>query len=79
MTLEEITPVQRATREAAWQLGLRVEDFNHPEANNGARPNPMNIINGVRVNTGMAWLTCKVRQREPDHRVLWSAHGQVDR
>src|SRR5690606_29860583 len=64
MTLEEITPVQRTTLEAAWKLGFaRVEDFNHPEANNGAGPNPMNVINGVRVNTAMAWLTHEVRQR----------------
>lgn len=73
MTLEEITPVQRATLEAAWQLGFaRVEDFNHPEANNGAGPNPMNIINGVRVNTGMAWLTRKVRQR-PNLTIVYGA------
>ncbi|MBA7848138.1 GMC family oxidoreductase N-terminal domain-containing protein [Klebsiella sp. RHBSTW-00465] len=72
MTMEEITPVQRATLEAAWNLGYaKVEDFNHPETNNGAGPNPMNVINGVRVNTAMAWLTWEVRQR-PN---LTIAHG----
>lgn len=64
MSMEGITPVQRAMVQAAWALGARrVDDFNDPEANNGAGPNPMNVINGVRVNTGMAYLTRAVRAR----------------
>jgi choline dehydrogenase len=64
MSLDYITPVQRAMVEACWALGAnRVDDFNNPEANNGAGPNPMNVINGVRVNTGMAYLPRAVRAR----------------
>ncbi|KQV79313.1 glucose-methanol-choline oxidoreductase [Massilia sp. Root351] len=64
MSMEFITPVQRAMVAAAWTLGAgRVDDFNNPEANNGAGPNPMNVVNGVRVNTGMAYLTRAVRRR----------------
>ncbi|AWM92754.1 glucose-methanol-choline oxidoreductase [Pseudomonas sp. 31-12] len=65
MSLDYITPVQRAMVEAAWACGAKkVDDFNDPEANNGAGPNPMNVINGVRVNTGMAYLTREVRARQ---------------
>lgn len=64
MSLDYITPVQRAMLEAAWAYGAnKVDDFNNPEANNGAGPNPMNVINGVRVNTAMAYLTREVRSR----------------
>ncbi|QTD35774.1 GMC family oxidoreductase [Pseudomonas fluorescens] len=64
MSLEFITPVQRAMLEAAWACGAhKVDDFNNPEANNGAGPNPMNVVNGVRVNTAMAYLTHEVRAR----------------
>lgn len=64
LTLDYITPVQRAMVEAAWSQGFaKVTDFNDPRSNNGAGPNPMNIINGVRVNTGMAYLTHEVRAR----------------
>ena len=65
LTMDYITPVQRSTIEAAWTLGYaKVEDFNNPEANNGAGPNLMNVVNGVRVNTGIAYLTPEVRQRQ---------------
>ncbi|MDI3273708.1 GMC family oxidoreductase [Pseudomonas sp. MDT1-16] len=65
MSWEYITPVQRAMVEASWACGAKkVDDFNNPEANNGAGPNPMNVINGVRVNTGMAYLNRAVRGRQ---------------
>ncbi|ELX08603.1 choline dehydrogenase BetA [Janthinobacterium sp. HH01] len=64
MSMDYITPVQRAMVETCWALGVdRVDDFNNPEANNGAGPNPMNIVNGVRVNTGMVYLSRAVRAR----------------
>jgi len=64
MSLDYITPVQRAMVEAAWACGAnKVDDFNDPDANNGAGAIPMNVINGVRVNTGMAYLTRAVRAR----------------
>lgn len=64
MTMDYITPVQKAMVEAAWNLGYKkVSDFNDPENNNGAGPNPMNVVNGVRVNTGICYLTKEVRER----------------
>lgn len=70
MSLDYITPVQRAMLQACWALGHgKVDDFNDPAANNGAGPNPMNIVNGVRVNTGMAYLPRAVRLR-PNLRIL---------
>jgi len=65
MSLDYITPVQRAMVEAAWGLGYaRVADFNDPRANNGAGPIPMNIINGTRVNAAIAYLPDHVRARD---------------
>lgn len=64
LTMDYITPVQGAMVQASWKLGYaKVSDFNDPMANNGAGPNPMNVVNGVRVNTGMAYLTREVRER----------------
>ncbi|UTY56983.1 GMC family oxidoreductase [Massilia sp. erpn] len=63
MSRAAISPVQRAMVDAALELGYAaVDDFNS-DRNNGAGPNPMNIVNGVRVNTGMAYLTHAVRSR----------------
>ncbi|WP_342705536.1 GMC family oxidoreductase N-terminal domain-containing protein [Burkholderia arboris] len=70
MSMDYITDVQRAMVEACWALGYdKVDDFNDPCANNGAGPNPMNIVNGTRVNTGMAYLPHAVRRR-PNLRIL---------
>ncbi|OLF52902.1 GMC family oxidoreductase [Pseudomonas chlororaphis] len=64
LTMDYITPVQKAMVESSWKLGYaKVSDFNDPTANNGAGPNPMNVVNGVRVNTGMAYLSREVRDR----------------
>ncbi|TFZ45020.1 glucose-methanol-choline oxidoreductase [Stenotrophomonas maltophilia] len=64
MSLDYITPMQRAMVEASWRLGYgEVRDFNDPHANNGAGPIPMNIVNGVRVNAAMAYLPDSVRAR----------------
>ncbi len=65
MSKDYITPAQRAMVDAAVALGYKeVDDFNNPDANNGVGPVPMNIINGTRVNTNIAYLTPEVRQRE---------------
>ncbi|MER5132306.1 GMC family oxidoreductase [Serratia marcescens] len=40
-----------------------IDDFDGPSAN-GVGPYPMNIVNGVRVNTGMAYLDEKTRARD---------------
>ncbi len=68
MALDYITPLQKAVVETAVELGYdKVEDFNHPDLNNGVGPIPMNIINGVRVNVGIAYLSKEVRKRKNLH------------
>ncbi|BEO21320.1 glucose-methanol-choline oxidoreductase (plasmid) [Serratia marcescens] len=68
MTMDYISPWQRAMVQAAIAMGYpKIEDFNNPNENNGAGPAPMNIINGVRINTGIAYLTREVRNRENLH------------
>ncbi|NVE01467.1 GMC family oxidoreductase [Massilia sp. BJB1822] len=60
----DITPMQRAFLDATLANGHReIADFDAADAN-GAGPYPMNIVDGVRVNTGMAYLTDAVRSRE---------------
>ncbi|KVZ02596.1 GMC family oxidoreductase [Burkholderia stagnalis] len=64
LTRDDVTPMQRAFIDAAVANGYRaVDDFDGPDAN-GVGPYPMNIVNGVRVNTGIAYLTNEVRARE---------------
>lgn len=61
--LDDISPMQRAFVDAALANGIRAtNDFNgaNPE---GVGPYPMNVRDGVRVNTGMAYLTADVRSR----------------
>ena len=63
LTHDDLTPMQRAFVQAAGANGLAmIADFDG-EAVNGVGPYPMNIVNGVRVNTGMAYLTNAVRAR----------------
>ncbi|WP_175874600.1 GMC oxidoreductase [Burkholderia sp. BCC0397] len=63
LTREDLTPMQRAFVDATVANGYRaIEDFDGADAN-GVGPYPMNIVNGVRVNTGMAYLTNEVRAR----------------
>lgn len=60
---EDVTPMQRAFIEAVVSNGFQViDDFDGPQAN-GVGPYSMNVVNGVRVNTGMAYLTDEVRAR----------------
>ncbi|MFB9371455.1 GMC family oxidoreductase [Kitasatospora albolonga] len=60
---EDLSPMQRAFVDAALAVGLPpVEDFNGAEPH-GVGPYPMNVRDGVRVNTGMAYLTEEVRAR----------------
>lgn len=62
-TMEENTPSMRAFVESAQAVGLpRIEDFNGAEQN-GVSPYPLNIVDGKRINTGMAYLTDNVRNR----------------
>lgn len=62
-TMEENTPSMRAFVLAAEACGLaRVSDFNGAEQH-GVSPYPLNVVDGKRVNTGIAYLTHEVRRR----------------
>jgi choline dehydrogenase-like flavoprotein len=62
-TAEENTPSMRAFVEASEAVGLpHVSDFNGSKQH-GVGPYPLNVVDGVRVNTGMAYLTAAVRAR----------------
>lgn len=64
LSRQQITPMQRAFVDATIANGYKlITDFDGPDAN-GVGPYPMNIVEGVRVNTGMAYLTAQVLARE---------------
>uniref|UniRef100_UPI0025DF37E4 GMC family oxidoreductase n=1 Tax=uncultured Flavobacterium sp. TaxID=165435 RepID=UPI0025DF37E4 len=59
----DLTSVQRAFVDATVNIGYKlIEDFDSKEAN-GVGLYRMNVVNGVRVNTGMAYLSNAVRKR----------------
>ncbi|MFJ4194189.1 GMC family oxidoreductase [Pseudomonas sp. NPDC089534] len=63
LSTADVTPMQKAFIYATVANGYRmVDDFDGAQAN-GVGPYPMNIVDGVRVNTGMAYLTDEVRAR----------------
>ncbi|WP_323123263.1 GMC family oxidoreductase [Burkholderia alba] len=63
LSRDDITPMQRAFVDAALANGFQaIDDFDGPDAH-GVGPYPMNIVNGVRVNTGIAYLDNEVRGR----------------
>lgn len=60
---DDLTPMQRAFVDATLAQGYRaIDDFDGADAH-GVGAYPMNIVNGVRVNTGMAYLSNPVRAR----------------
>ncbi|CAM5240104.1 dehydrogenase [Streptomyces spiroverticillatus] len=60
---DDVSPMQRAFVDAALADGIpAVDDFNGTDPH-GVGPYPMNVRDGVRVNTGMAYLTDAVRAR----------------
>ncbi|WP_144640544.1 GMC family oxidoreductase [Bordetella genomosp. 13] len=62
-TMEENTPSMRAFVLASEAAGVaRLDDFNG-EQQNGVSPYPLNVVDGRRINTGMAYLTDAVRAR----------------
>lgn len=62
-TMEENTPSMRAFVQAAETVGLaRVSDFNGAQQN-GVSPYLLNVVDGRRINTGIAYLTDEVRRR----------------
>ncbi|MDB5964715.1 MAG: dehydrogenase [Polaromonas sp.] len=67
LALAEITPMQRAFVEATLANGFKaIGDFDGADAD-GVGPYPMNIVNGVRINTGMSYLALPVRARPNLH------------
>jgi choline dehydrogenase len=62
-TAAENTVSMRAFVTAAESVGLpHVDDFNGTRQH-GVGPYPLNVVDGVRINTGMAYLTAAVRAR----------------
>src|SRR6202048_5227282 len=62
-TAEENTLSMRAFVDASEAVGLaHVSDFNGA-AQHGVGPYPLNVVDGVRINTGIAYLTAAVRAR----------------
>ncbi len=62
-SMAENTPSVQAFVLAAEAVGLpRVDDFNGAEQR-GVAPYPLNVVDGRRMNTGMAYLTDDVRSR----------------
>jgi choline dehydrogenase len=62
-TAEENTPSMRAFVEASEAVGLPyVPDFNGA-TQHGVGPYPLNVVDGVRINTGMAYVTAAARAR----------------
>ncbi len=60
---KELTPALRAFVDATANEGFnRVEDFNGYEQD-GVSPYPLNVLRGVRKNTGMTYLNADVRKR----------------
>ncbi|MEB7538549.1 GMC family oxidoreductase N-terminal domain-containing protein [Pantoea anthophila] len=63
LSYDDVTPMQQAFIRSTLANGFKsVDDFDGADAN-GVGPYPMNIVNGVRINTGMAYLTENVRAR----------------
>lgn len=63
LSIEQVSPLQRAFIEATEYNGFkRINDFNSDEQH-GVGPYSMNILNGERINTGMAYLVDEVRNR----------------
>ncbi|MDW3682123.1 GMC family oxidoreductase N-terminal domain-containing protein [Cupriavidus sp. CV2] len=59
----DVTPSTRAFVETAQALGMpHIADFNGAQQH-GAGFYPLNVVDGVRVNTGMAYLTDNIRAR----------------
>jgi len=62
-TKSDISPLQLAFVNAAVENGFKeIKDFNADEQH-GVGPYPMNIVNGIRMNTGMTYLTDQVQKR----------------
>ena len=62
-TRDDLSPMQQAFMDAAVANGITTtSDFNGPVPA-GVAPLPVNIVDGIRINTGMAYLGTAVRRR----------------
>jgi len=76
LSMDEISPLQKAFIAASRSNGLDlILDYN-ADKQHGVGPYPMNVINGVRMHTGMTYLNTEVRQR-PNLTIM--AEATVDR
>jgi choline dehydrogenase len=74
-TAEQNTPAMRAFVEASEAVGLpHVSDFNGA-TQHGVGPYPLNVVEGVRMNTGIVYLTAAVRARP---NLVIRSGGEVD-
>ena len=74
-TAEQNTPAMRAFVEASQAVGLAyVPDFNGA-TQHGVSPYPLNVVDGVRMNTGIVYLTPEVRARP---NLVIQSDGEVD-
>jgi choline dehydrogenase len=63
MTATDVTLPLRAFVETSTTAGFtNIDDFNGPNQN-GVGINPLNVVNGIRQNTAMVYLTSEVRKR----------------
>lgn len=75
-TMEEVTPALRAFVDASIAAGFNhIDDFNGP-TQHGVGIDPFNVVDGVRQNTGMVYLTTAVRERS---NLTIRGEAQVDR
>jgi choline dehydrogenase len=75
-SMSSLTPSLRAFVEAGSALGFEyIDDFNAAEQH-GIGPYPLDVIDGVRQNTGITYLTEQVRRRP---NVTIRSDAQVDR
>jgi choline dehydrogenase len=75
-TMADVTPALRAFVDASIAVGFdRIDDFNGP-TQHGVGIDPFNVVDGVRQNTGMVYLTTPVRQRS---NLTVRGETQVDR
>ena len=67
LTRRDITPMQTAFVESTLSQGFKeILDFDGAEAD-GVGAYPMNIVNGVRINTAMSYLSADIRARSNLH------------
>lgn len=62
-TYDELTPSLKAFIDASSSQGFARIDDPNADKQDGVAPYPLNVVSGVRQNTGLAYLTADVRRR----------------